>query len=60
MSDSIMLEAILDSLNRAAAAHGLHEEETGEHDVEWPQWYAEHMVHTLREDGFHLVETLQR
>jgi hypothetical protein len=60
MSDSIMLAAILDSLNRAAAAHGLHEEETGEHDVEWPQWYAEHMVRTLRENGYELVGASQR
>lgn len=32
------------ALQRAAAAHGKHEERTGEHDVEWPAWYAEYMV----------------
>jgi hypothetical protein len=32
------------ALQRAAAAHGKHEERTGEHDDEWPVWYAEYMV----------------
>ena len=31
------------ALERAAAAHGKHEEETGEADAEWPRWYATHM-----------------
>jgi hypothetical protein len=32
------------ALMRAAAAHGLHEEETGEADPDWPIWYSEYMV----------------
>jgi catechol 2,3-dioxygenase-like lactoylglutathione lyase family enzyme len=31
-------------LRRAAAAHGEHEKRTGEHDVNWPGWYAEYIV----------------
>ena len=29
---------------RAAAAHGRHEERTGQPDPDWPDWYAEYMV----------------
>ena len=32
------------ALRRAAAAHGEHEERTGEADENWPDWYAEYMV----------------
>jgi hypothetical protein len=32
------------ALRRAAAAHGRHEEETGQPDPDWPDWYAEYMV----------------
>lgn len=32
------------ALGRAAAAHGRHEEATGEADAEWPRWYARYMV----------------
>jgi catechol 2,3-dioxygenase-like lactoylglutathione lyase family enzyme len=32
------------ALRRAAAAHGKHEERTGQHDDNWPDWYAEYMV----------------
>jgi catechol 2,3-dioxygenase-like lactoylglutathione lyase family enzyme len=32
------------TLRRAAAAHGAHEKRTGEHDANWPDWYAEHIV----------------
>lgn len=32
------------TLRRAAAAHGEHEKLTGEHDVNWPDWYAEYIV----------------
>ena len=32
------------ALERAAAAHGEHEARTGEHDDEWPEWYAAYMV----------------
>jgi catechol 2,3-dioxygenase-like lactoylglutathione lyase family enzyme len=36
------------ALRRAAAAHGRHEEETGEEDANWPDWYAQHMVDERR------------
>jgi hypothetical protein len=32
------------ALRRAAAAHGKHEERTGQHDANWPDWYAEYLV----------------
>ncbi len=32
------------ALRRAAAAHGQHEQRTGQADVNWPDWYAEYMV----------------
>jgi catechol 2,3-dioxygenase-like lactoylglutathione lyase family enzyme len=32
------------ALRRAAAAHGKHEEETGQADANWPDWYAQFMV----------------
>src|SRR2546430_2492907 len=32
------------ALRRAAAAHGEHEKRTGGHDVNWPDWDAEHIV----------------
>jgi catechol 2,3-dioxygenase-like lactoylglutathione lyase family enzyme len=32
------------ALRRAAAAHGEHEERTGEADANWPDWYAAYMV----------------
>jgi catechol 2,3-dioxygenase-like lactoylglutathione lyase family enzyme len=32
------------ALRRAAAAHGQHEQHTGEHDANWPDWYAAYMV----------------
>ncbi|HWN31710.1 MAG TPA: hypothetical protein VNP03_03160 [Pseudonocardia sp.] len=32
------------ALRRAAAAHGEHEERTGEPDPNWPDWYAEYLV----------------
>jgi catechol 2,3-dioxygenase-like lactoylglutathione lyase family enzyme len=32
------------ALRRASEAHGKHEERTGEHDENWPEWYAEYMV----------------
>jgi len=41
-SSSIELAA---ALRRAAAAHGEHEKRTGgQHDANWPDWYAEYMV----------------
>ena len=32
------------ALRRAAAAHGEHEKQTGQHDWDWPVWYAEYIV----------------
>jgi catechol 2,3-dioxygenase-like lactoylglutathione lyase family enzyme len=32
------------TLRRAAAAHGEHEKRTGQHDADWPDWYAEYIV----------------
>jgi catechol 2,3-dioxygenase-like lactoylglutathione lyase family enzyme len=32
------------ALRRAAAAHGEHEKITGQHDENWPEWYAEYMA----------------
>lgn len=32
------------ALRRASVAHGEHEKITGEHDVNWPDWYAAYMV----------------
>ena len=32
------------ALRRAAAAHGKHEERTGQADADWPDWYADYMV----------------
>jgi hypothetical protein len=29
---------------RASAAHGEHEKRTGQHDADWPDWYAEYIV----------------
>jgi catechol 2,3-dioxygenase-like lactoylglutathione lyase family enzyme len=39
-SASVLAEA----LRRAAAAHGKHEEQTGQPDPNWPDWYATYMV----------------
>ncbi|MEM5367802.1 VOC family protein [Paraburkholderia azotifigens] len=32
------------ALRRAAAAHGEHEKRTGQHDDNWPDWYAEYII----------------
>jgi catechol 2,3-dioxygenase-like lactoylglutathione lyase family enzyme len=32
------------ALRRAAAAHGEHEKRIGQHDADWPTWYAEYIV----------------
>ena len=32
------------ALRRAAAAHGEHEKRTGQHDADWPDWYAEYIA----------------
>jgi len=38
------VEDLAEALRRAAAAHGKHEERTGEEDPNWPDWYALYMV----------------
>jgi len=35
---------LVSALRRAAAAHGEHEKRTGQHDENWPDWYAAYMV----------------
>lgn len=35
---------LTEALHRAAIAHGEHEKRTGQHDAEWPVWYAAYMV----------------
>ncbi|GID91523.1 VOC family protein [Amorphoplanes digitatis] len=35
---------LADAMRRAAAAHGEHEQRTGEADENWPDWYAEYMA----------------
>jgi catechol 2,3-dioxygenase-like lactoylglutathione lyase family enzyme len=47
-------DILLSTLKSAAAAHGLHEQEIGKPDPDWPQWYAEHMTKTLSQDGYRL------
>ena len=37
-------EDLARALERAARAHGVHEEHTGEHDEQWPDWYADYMA----------------
>ena len=32
------------ALRRAEAAHGEHEERTGQRDANWPDWYAAYIV----------------
>jgi catechol 2,3-dioxygenase-like lactoylglutathione lyase family enzyme len=32
------------ALRRAAAAHGEHEKRLGQHDANWPDWYADYIV----------------
>ena len=35
---------LADALRRAEAAHGKHEQRTGEVDANWPDWYADYIV----------------
>lgn len=34
---------LAEALRRAAAAHGIHEQEIGHADPDWPDWYARYM-----------------
>ena len=38
------VDDLAEALRRAAAAHGKHEERTGQSDPDWPDWYALYMV----------------
>ena len=38
------VEDLAEALRRAEAAHGEHEQPTGEADPNWPDWYALYMV----------------
>jgi len=42
------LPELASALRRAADAHGEHETRTGQHDANWPDWYAQYIV---REQG---------
>ncbi len=35
---------LANALRRAEAAHGEHEKRTGQHDANWPDWYAKYMA----------------
>ncbi len=35
---------LAEALRRANAAHGEHEKRTGEHDADWPDWYAKYLA----------------
>jgi catechol 2,3-dioxygenase-like lactoylglutathione lyase family enzyme len=48
---------LLEALKSAAAAHGVHEKELGMHDVNWPEWYAEHMAGSLSDAGYKLARS---
>ncbi len=46
-SDETSFASVTDLANafrRAAAAHGEHEVRTGQHDENWPEWYASYLV----------------
>jgi len=53
MTSMLTETMVLDALERAAAAHGVHEAEElgGVYDDEWPSWYAAHMAHALAGHG---------
>jgi hypothetical protein len=38
------VDDLAEALRRASAAHGKHEERTGQRDENWPDWYAAYMV----------------
>lgn len=57
LSPEQTLSVILDVLNQAATAHGIHEATDlgGVRDEQWPEWYAQHMVANLAKSGYKLV-----
>ena len=40
----VSVNDLASALRRAAAAHGEHEKRIGQHDANWPDWYAVYMV----------------
>jgi hypothetical protein len=38
------LNDLASAFRRAEAAHGEHEKRTGQHDANWPEWYAAYMI----------------
>ena len=49
-------DIVLRLLKDTAAAHGRHEEETGEADAEWPEWYSTYFTEKLHEEGYRLTD----
>lgn len=50
-------DIVLRLLRETADAHGRHEEETGEADAEWPEWYATYFTERLHAEGYALSAT---
>ena len=42
--DADSVAGLADALRPAEAAHGKYEEETGQPDPNWPDWYAQYLV----------------
>jgi catechol 2,3-dioxygenase-like lactoylglutathione lyase family enzyme len=38
------VNALASALRRAESAHAEHEKKAGEHDANWPEWYAEYLI----------------
>ena len=48
------------ALRRAATAHGEHEKRTGQHDADWPDWYAEYIVREQAGESCRREQRLRR
>ena len=44
LADFDSVAGLAAALRRAAAAHGKHEQETGQADPNWPDWYAQYLA----------------
>ncbi len=44
MTTFVSASDLANAMRRASAAHGEHEQRTGEADANWPDWYAAYMV----------------
>ena len=53
------VDVVLDALQKAAEARGVHEAEVrgGPSQEGWPQWYAAHIAGTLADGGYTIVRT---